>query len=242
MDVEQAVVPVPDMHASLILIETGSESAHALLEAARRIRSQLRSADSVLLLEERCALLLPAMPFSGAQAMANRLTHFLTSVPCEIHVYHGTTALLVLQRLRATGATTLVHGEGAECLGPVGIPVPPKTPLSQGEKKETTLPYLAFLTHYPAQHLLHLLPYDLACRYQCVPIGAARKMLTLATSRWLNREAIGQLREATRRGIFQVRCEAAMIDEVLRYWQRLQEKPEGTCAEREQDALGSCLR
>lgn len=244
MDEEQVVGLTPDMHASLILIEAGSESASALLGAARRIRSQLRASDSVLLLKERCALLLPATPFSGAQAMTSRLTRFLTNVPCEIHVYHGTTALLVLQRLCATGATTLAYAENPERTEPIGKMALSKASPCQGEKKEitTTLPYLAFLTRYPAPHLLYLLPYELACRHQCVPIGVARKMLTLATCRWLNREVVAQLREATRRGIFQVRCEATMIDEVLRYWQRLREKPEGACSERERDTLGSCAR
>jgi hypothetical protein len=48
-------------------------------------------------------------------------------------------------------------------------------------------------------------------------------MLTLATCQRLTREIVGQLRVATSRDIFQVRCEMTMIDEVLHYWRRLQE-------------------
>ena len=225
MDEQQAAELAPDVHTSLIFIEATGGSTHALSLAARRIRSQARASDSVLLLEGGCALLLPATPFSGAQVVAGQLAHLLANVPCEIHVYHGATALLVLQRLHTGGAMMISHEERVQPATPV---LPLKTHLSQGERKErppvASLPYLAFLTRYPAPHLLHLFPYELACRYQCVPIGAARNMLTLATCHWLNREVIAQLRAATRRGIFQVRCEVSMIDEILRYWQRLQSK------------------
>lgn len=227
LDEQQAAGVAPDVHTSLIFIEATGGSVHALALAARRIRGQARASDSVLLLEGSCALLLPATPFSGAQAVASRLTQFLANVPCEIHVYHGTTALLVLQRLRASEAALVSHDGCAQLATPA---FPLKTHQYQGEKKEApiaSLPYLAFLTHYPAPHLLHLFPYELACRYQCVPIGAARNMLTLGTCHWLNREVIAQLRAATRRGIFQVRCEVTMIDEILRYWQRLRAKEEG---------------
>lgn len=92
----------------------------------------------------------------------------------------------------------------------------------QGAGEARPFPYLAYLPNYPPPHLLHLLPYELACRYQCVPLGTERWVLTLATCRWLNHEIVAHLRSATRRGIFQVRCERATLDEVLSYWQRLQ--------------------
>lgn len=215
-----------DVHSSLILIKVVGEAIQALPLVARRIRNQVSSSHSVLLSEDICALLLPATPFSGAQVLASRLVQLLVNVPHEIHVYHGTTALLVLQRLRKSGVVAITDETTAESATPV---IPVKSDQSiQKERKETavvSLPYLAFLTHYPATPLLHLFPYELACHYQCAPIGAARNMLTLATCRWLNREIIAQLRAATRRGIFQVRCDVTMIDEILGYWQRLQEAP-----------------
>ncbi len=244
MDEQQAAGLAPDVHTSLIFIEAtgGCGSVHALALAARRIRSQARASESVLLLEESCALLLPATPFSGAQVVASRLTQFLAHVACEIHVYHGATALLVLQRLRASGAVPVSHEESVQ---PATSSCALKTQQSQGERKEApavSLPYLAFLTHYPAPHLLRLFPYELACRYQCVPIGSARNMLTLGTCHWLNREVIAQLRAATRRGIFQVRCEVTMIDEILRYWQRLRSTPEGVGIDISTDEVCSSSR
>lgn len=221
---QQATKLALDVHGSLILIKVVGEAIQALPLVARCIRKQVSSSHSVLLLEGICALLLPATPFSGAQVMASRLVQSLVNVPHEMHVYHGTTALLVLQRLHRSGVVAIAD----EITADPAIPAMPvkSDQSSQKERKETavvSLPYLAFLTQYPATPLLHLFPYELACHYQCAPIGAARNMLTLATCRWLNREIIAQLRAATRRGIFQVRCDVTMINEILGYWQRLQE-------------------
>lgn len=212
--------PAFDMHSSLILIEASDESMHLLPLAARRMRRHVRLSDSVLLLEKVCALLLPATPFSGAQAVANRISLLLSGISCELHVYHGATALLILQHLREARAKAISQEESRE------IPAQ-EEPARHSEYRGPALnrlPYLAFLTTYPSPHLLRLFPYELACRYQCVPVGAERKILTLATCHWLNREVVAQLRTATSREIFQVRCEVTTIDEVLHYWQRLQEK------------------
>ncbi|SRR5258708_3224282 len=220
----QHAVPAFDVHSSLISIEATGESTDVFPLAARRICRQVRSSDTVLLLEKVCALVLPVTPFSGAQAVASRIVQCLIDIPCELQVYHGATALLVLQHLREAGARSISHEECAEMEMPssttqraeqIGHAAPK-------EMASDTLPYLAFLTNYPPPRLLHLLPYELAYRYQCVPVGAEHKVLTLATCRWLNREVVAQLHSATRREIFQVRCEMAMIDEVLHYWQRLQ--------------------
>lgn len=212
-----------DVHSSLISIEVTDGTIDTLPSAARRIRRQVRDQDSVVLLETTCALLLPATPFSGAQAVARRISPLLSGFHCELHVYHGATALLVLEHLREAGARPITP---EECDDPLSPATPGAEQARQAECPERTLaplPYLAFLTDYPAPRLLHLFPYELACRYQCVPVGTERKMLTLATCHWLNREVIAQLRTATRREIFQVRCEMTIIDEVLRYWQRVQD-------------------
>ncbi|HEY0752891.1 MAG TPA: hypothetical protein VGD98_02845 [Ktedonobacteraceae bacterium] len=210
-----------DVDSSLISISVSDATRDTLLAAARRIRCQMRDYDSVLLLKTVCALLLPATPFSGAQAVARRLVPLLSSFSCELHVYHGETALLVLQRLREAGARPVGPEECNEILSAL----PPDGEYSQQagwKDRATPLPYLAFLTDYPAPHLLDLFPYELACHYQCVPVGSERRRLTLATYHWLNREVVTQLRAVTQREIFQVRCEIAIIDEVLRYWQRMQ--------------------
>jgi hypothetical protein len=83
------------------------------------------------------------------------------------------------------------------------------------------LPHLAVLAQYPAPRILHLFPYELACHYRCVPVGAERTMLTLATSQRLELEVIAYFQEITRRNIFLVRCEASMIEDVLLYWHRI---------------------
>lgn len=141
-----------------------------------------------------------------------------------MHVYHGATALLVLQHLREAGARPIGPEECDDLLSPTSLAPEQAEQADCQEISATPLPYLAFLTDYPSPRLLHLFPYELACRYQCVPVGTERKTLTLATCHWLNREIVAQLRTVTRREIFQVRCEVTIIDEVLRYWQRIQER------------------
>lgn len=155
--------------------------------------------------------------------MARRISPLLSGFPCQLHVYHGATALLVLQRLHEGGVGTIVRAESADKLSPTTCQGEQVSQTGSQEWAPTPLPYLPFLADYPSSHLLHLFPYELACRYQCVPVGSERKMLTLATCHWLNREIVAQLCTATRREIFQVRCEMTIIDEVLRYWQRVQE-------------------
>ncbi|GCE19359.1 hypothetical protein [Dictyobacter kobayashii] len=86
--------------------------------------------------------------------------------------------------------------------------------------KSDLLPYLAFLSSYPTKQLLQLFPYELACCYRCVPIGAERRSLTLATSQRLEADILGLVRRSVQRNIFQVRCEADMIEDILHYWQK----------------------
>lgn len=213
-----------DLHSSLVLLEACDTSADVLPLVARRIRRQLRLSDSVLLLEKSCALVFPATPFSGVQIVMNRISVLLAGFSYEQRAYHGTTALLLLQRLREAGAQLIPLEECSWLPSPAHSPW--QRALSHAETggaMPNALPYLAFLTNYPSPRLLHLFPYELACRYQCIPVGAERKILTLATCQQLTREIVGQLRVVTRRDIFQVRCEMTMIDEVLHYWRRLQE-------------------
>jgi hypothetical protein len=231
-----------DVNSSLIYIEATGGSAQVLQLVAKRIRRLVRFSDNVLLLESVCALLLPTTPFSGAQALANQISLLLIDVPCELQVYHGMTALLVLQRLREAGAKTPSPDDCAEIPAPFPLI---ERQIGQEEKKATStdaLPYLPFLANYPSFQVLHLFPFELACRYQCVPLGSERNMLTLGTCHGLNQEIVKQLRLATRRGLFLVRCEIAVIDEVLRYWRRLRETNELDNAELLTDEACSSLR
>jgi hypothetical protein len=232
-----------DLHSSLVLIEASDESAPVLPLLARRIRRQLRLSDSVLLLEKSCALVFPATPFSGVQIVMNRISVLLAGFSCKQRACHGTTAQLLLQRLHEAGAR-LISLEECTRLPSLAFPCQ-KRLLSQtepGGASADSLPYLAFLTNYPSPCLLHLFPYELACRHQCIPIGAERKILTLATCRRLTHEIVGQLRMATSRDIFQVRCEITMIDEVLHYWRRLQEEADVVNAPGKRDEMSHSSR
>ena len=197
---------------SLLYIQTSEASTAVLQRAVRRISRNVRQSDLVLLGHNVCAVVLPGTGLDGAQAVARRVSVSLVDVEYELQAFCGTAAVTLLQRLQAE-RIVVVSGEvesfetpkSAEC-----------QPLAPGE-----LPYLAFLSNYPSPRLLHLFPYELACQYQCVPVGAERGVLTLATSQRLDQAVIAQLRKMTQRGIFQVRCEAGVIADVLSYWQRV---------------------
>jgi hypothetical protein len=211
-DASQAI----DECASLVYITALGHYAPALLQAARRIRGNIRCTDTMLLLEQVCAIGLPATPLQGAQCVARRMAALLVEIDCEIQTFYGLSALSIWQQLLSQDALVV----SAEDLAREYLSAFPAA--EQDERavhgSAQPMPYLPFLANYPARRLLHLFPYELACRYRCVPVGAERDMLTIGTSQRLDESVIEQMRQLTRRGIFQVRCDASMIDDVLRYW------------------------
>ena len=233
---------------SLVYIIASDGHASRLPRAAQRIRRNVRCTDTVLLLGHTCAIILPETPLQGTQAVARRVATLLVDIDCELQAFYGLSAFTIWQRLQSERAID-VHAGSLESMGSadVGMRFITSTgsiesvedvgegmmehPHAGGETTSATnqssrsiqpVPYLAFLADYPSRHLLHLFPYELACRYQCVPVGADRDMLTIGTSQRLDDAVISHFEQVTRRGIFQVRCEVSMIDDVLLYWQRVE--------------------
>ena len=233
---------------SLVYIIASDEHASRLPRAAERMRRNVRCTDTVLLLEHTCAIILPQTPLQGAQAVARRVVALLVDIDCELQAFYGLSALTIWQRLQSERAID-VHAGSLESMGSAGVGMRfiastrsiesvedvgeamVEHPHAGGETNSATnqcsqriqpVPYLAFLADYPSRRLLHLFPYELACRYQCVPVGADRDMLTIGTSQRQDDAVIAHFEQVTRRGIFQVRCEVSMIDDVLRYWQRVE--------------------
>jgi len=206
-----------DECASLVNIIASDECAFAMSRAALRVRQNVRCTDTVLLLERTCAIGLPATTLQGAQAVARRVSALLVDINFELQVFYGHAALLLWQRLQSQHARVISAEE----------PVVERPHAYQGPERESnpaqSMPYLAYLEEYPPRRLFHLFPYELACRYRCVPVGAERDMLTIGTNQRLDESVIAHMQEVTRRGIFQVRCEISVIDNVLRYWQNAQE-------------------
>jgi MshEN domain len=218
-DAAQAI----DECSSLVHIRAAAQSAPALSQAARRIRHNVRHTDTILLLEQVCVIGLPATPLQGAQSIARRVAALLVDIDCEIQAYAGLSALTLWQRMLAQHALPVSAEEpAAHYAGAFQV-------ATQDAIESCTpphpMPYLAFIANYPPRRLLHLFPYELACRYRCVPVGAERDMLTLGTSQRLDESVIEQMRKITRRGIFQVRCDASMIEDMLLYWQGAQKLP-----------------
>ncbi len=198
---------------SLLYFQVAEQAGLALSRAAQRIRSTIRRSDTVLLSSTSCALLLPETPLEGAQAVARRIYALLVDVEYDLQILYGSAAYTLLQRLQVSHV--VVSQKDPHFLEEASSKRQSLDYVYEGEP----LPYLAFLSSYPSQRLLHLFPYELADRYHCIPIGAERGALTLATCQRLQQEIVIYLREVTQHNIFQVRCEAGMIDDVLRHWQ-----------------------
>jgi len=198
---------------ALLYIQASQRSCLALQSAARRIRRNVRKSDAVLLLGVDCVVILPNTEPEGVQAVARRIYALLANIEFELQFVYDNAAFALIARLQSAHAW-LVEEYIEEEVQHTVI-----------EERRTTsdasgLPYLAFLTSYPSPRLLHLFPYELACRYHCVPVGAERGILTLATCQQFKQELISEFHKITQRDIYQVRCEASMIDDVLKYWQR----------------------
>jgi Type II secretion system (T2SS), protein E, N-terminal domain len=205
-----------DEYASLVQITASAECEPALSRAARRIRRNIRHSDVVILQEHVCAIGLPATPLYGAQAVARRVSTLLVDIDCELQAFYGLSALALWQRMQSQHPL-VVSTEEPENVHPHAFPTMKQQDASAPVQP---MPYLAFLASYPSRRLLHLFPYELACRYQCVPVGAERDMLSIGTSQRLEQSVITHMQEITRHRIFQVRCEVSIIDDVLRYWQK----------------------
>jgi len=197
---------------ALLEIQTNEQSEMALKRAAQRIRCNVRRTDVVLLLDTACTIVLPETPFIGTQAVAKRIYTLLADIEYELQILCGLAAWTLLLNLQMRQALVVANKEVEAVSGLLQS----TEQLSQGME---ALPYLAFLASYPSHRLLNLFPYDLALLHRCVPVGAERGVLTLATCQRLHQEAILHFQEVTQREIFQVRCESGIIEEVLHYWQ-----------------------
>lgn len=200
-------------YTSLVYIQASERSAASLRSVAMRIRRNVRQSDTLLVFERVCALVLPDTPLAGAQAVARRLWMLLADIECELQIFYGLSALTIVQQLQAERVARGPEEDGESEASSDSVS-------AEEKEKVSSMPYLAFLSAYPPRRLLHIVPFELARHYQCVPIGVERDMLTIGASRRLDDKIIAQLQELTRRRIFQVRCEASLIDDILGYWQR----------------------
>ncbi len=197
---------------TLVIIHTNPGSVSSLRWLALQIIRQIRREDYILLHSQQCVLILRGASLEGGEAVARRLSTFLEEIDHRLQIVSGPSALVVERNLREQKAlvidrTYLERGEPFLYMG--------------GQESEgLQIPYLAFLTQYPARRLLYLFPYELGYRHRCVPIGVERGLLTLATVQQLDRAVQVSLEGITGRRIVQVRCDSTLIEELLRHWRR----------------------
>ncbi len=213
---EQRIQRIQRDTVSLLYIKTTEQACLALRRATQRIRANIRKDDMLLLSSKSCAILLPETPLLGAQAVAQRMYSLLTDIEYDLQVLYGSSAYSLLQQLQTDHVEVSLKDK---MLLEEHLPLKELGNITADKREDELLPYLAFLASYPSKRLLHILPYELADRYHCIPVGAERGVLTLATCQRLQQEIIMHLREVTQRDIFQVRCDAGMINDVLRHWQ-----------------------
>lgn len=199
------------VQVAIVYIQASQQASIALRRAAQRVKRNIRSGDTVLLFETSCAVILPGTTTCGAQAVARRIYALLADIEFELQILYAETALTLLGRLGAGQAVVPMEREER----------PTQPTRIRRVTASDELPYLAYLSSYPSQRLLHLFPYDLARLYHCAPVGAERGVLTLATCQRFDAELIAQFRSITQLNIFQVRCEANMIDDILKYWRQI---------------------
>ena len=204
-----------DEHLSVLYIRAAEVSSEILLRGARRIGRNLRSSDTIFLGKRICAVVLPGTTIAGAQAVVRRVSELLVDIDYEIQLVYGGTALMLLQRLQAEEDVVVLNREDEQGLLELA------ELMEQDRDSRCMLPYLAFLSHYPSHRILHLFPYELACQYQCVPVGFEQGILTVATNQPLNAATIAHLQVVTRRSIYLVRCDTSVVSDVLNYWRHL---------------------
>ncbi|MBX5457345.1 MAG: hypothetical protein IRZ31_10635 [Thermogemmatispora sp.] len=209
---------------ALIHLQASEQSAAALERAVRRIRQQIRARDLIFSLEGECALLLRSATLAGAEAVMQRLHPLLADVEHSARCLAGEAARQFLRELQRRQPRLIEGDRGPQGFSQTRQIEEAAASEEDRDQTESQLPYLAFLSSYPSLRLLHLLPYELAQRYRCVPIGAERGTLTLATARRLDRSILDHLQTVTQRAIFQVRCEPEMISEILHYWEQQQRR------------------
>jgi hypothetical protein len=197
---------------AVLSIQARGGSMEALQSVARRLSQNIRRSDYILLVEAICTVVLVGASFSEAEIVARRLNKLLISIEYDLQIVAGSAAQTLLDQLVLSSALRVGQDD-----------VFPEVPVEveDGDLLDT-LPYLAFLSSYPSRRLLHLFPYELACHYRCVPVGAERGSLTIATQRRLSLDVLSHFGKVTQRGIFQVRCETGIINDILQYWQQLE--------------------
>jgi GGDEF domain-containing protein len=77
-----------------------------------------------------------------------------------------------------------------------------------------SIPFMQIPSRLPTR-LKQLIPYSLAVKLRCAPVGRNHNQLTVAMANPMDTQALGLLREATGMTIFPVSCEIAALDILL---------------------------
>ncbi len=96
---EHYLEQVDSAQLALLYIQASQQSCIALQLAAQRIRRNVRSSDTVLLLDTDCIVVLSHVTVDGAQVVARRVYALLADVEFELQILCDNAALALLQSL-----------------------------------------------------------------------------------------------------------------------------------------------
>jgi hypothetical protein len=85
---------------------------------------------------------------------------------------------------------------------------------STGSHEQNSAPFMQLPTTLPA-HLVHVIPFSVACELCCAPVGREHQRLTVALLDPGNEQAIHYLQQLTGLTIFPVQCEEEALNTLL---------------------------
>jgi hypothetical protein len=208
------------------------------------IRRTLRRSDQILIDAQGigAALLFPSVDQDGIVSIAGRISRSINLLQAETIVpplEHETEILLSFasypQAAHSLEQLLLQAGQpqGHISFRPAVIPGDKHTPARMGhtgytasarsarvretrlrEARANGIPFMQLPSRLPAR-LKRLVPYALALKLRCAPVGRNHNQLTVAMANPLDTQALCRLREVTGMSIFPVSCEIAALDMLL---------------------------
>lgn len=208
-----------------------------LEQVLANIRRVIRSTDQVLIEPGIClAIILPHLDRWGVPVILERVYNSINLLQAETveppvttetaivfgagscHSPH-TSLLHLLKQVNSTVRSFTLRPAITEQLPAVRAPreTLPLPVVNEKERKVdiSTAPFMELPARIPPR-LKQLLPYDVALRIGCIPVGRVQKRLTVAMAQPQDRESVRLLQRVTGMSIFPVACREADLRVLLR--------------------------
>jgi hypothetical protein len=208
-----------------------------LEQVLANVHRVIRSTDQVLIEPGiGFAIILPHLDRWGVPVVLERAYNSISLLQAETVVPPVTTETVIvlgagschsphismlhlLKQVSSTGRSFMLRPAITEQLPAVHVPretLPLPAIYAKERKAHTsTVPFMELPARIPPR-LKQLLPYDVALRIGCIPVGRVQKRLTVAMVQPQDRESIHLLQHVTGMSIFPVACREADLRVLLR--------------------------